>query len=406
MSVAQGINKQTSFKKQSGLGVTASGAGGQRIRRETLTLEVTKDTYSSDEVVSHQQHTGDIHGVRRSQGTLNGLLSGGTYQSFYESLLRKAAAATAAITGMSITIATSGSNWTLTRAAGDFLAGGVKIGDVGQLTAGSFNAANLNKSLLVINATATVLTVTPVNGVGLVAEGPITSATWTTPGKKIIVPTTGHTNDYYTLEEWYSDLSINHLYPDIQIGQAQVAIPATGLVSSNFNLVGLGARTKGVAQTLTSPTAETTTSVVSSVAGAVLLNGARYATITSGNLTIDGNVSQGEAVVGSNSIPDVQRGRIKVSGTFTALFDGDTPGSPFETESAVNLVFVCATDQTANAPFVVFSMSAVKVFSNTPDDGEKQIIRTYNFTAQIQASGGAALANDQTIISIQDSLYV
>jgi hypothetical protein len=63
-----------------------------------------------------------------------------------------------------------------------------------------------------------------------------------------------------------------------------------------------------------------------------------------------------------------------------------------------------AADTTNASDFVAFSMSAVKLTGDAPDDGEKAIIRTYPFTAQINAAGGAALANDQTIITVQDSL--
>jgi hypothetical protein len=45
----------------------------------------------------------------------------------------------------------------------------------------------------------------------------------------------------------------------------------------------------------------------------------------------------------------------------------------------------------------------VLISSIDDDDGEKQIVGTYNFTAAINGAGGAALANNQTIISIQDS---
>jgi hypothetical protein len=48
-------------------------------------------------------------------------------------------------------------------------------------------------------------------------------------------------------------------------------------------------------------------------------------------------------------------------------------------------------------------MSRVKIFGDDADDGKKQIVRSYPFTAEINGAGGAALANDQTICSIQDS---
>jgi len=408
MPVAQGINRFMAFKKQSGLNVTATGAGGQLVRRETATLGATREAYSSNEVVSHQQHTGDTHGVAKSQGSINGLLSPLTYQGFIESLLRRLATATSAITGLSLSIAVSGANFTITRGSGDFLTGGIKIGDVIRLSAGAFNANNLLKNILVIGVTATVLTVLVVDGTTLTAEGPITGSTVTVPGRKTFVPTASHTNDYYTFEEFYNDLTRSHLFPDVQIASAEIGVPSSGNVTANFGLIGLGARTKSGARVLTSPGAETTTNVVASVAGYVSIGGVRYTAITSATITIDGGVTHGESVVGSNFIPDVQRGRIKVSGQFTALYESDTLATPFDNATATNMILVLADTGTAPTDFVTIVLPQVKLFSDDGDDGEKQIVRTYSFVAEINSSatGGTSLANNQTIISIQDSAFV
>lgn len=404
MPIAQGINKTIAYKKQTALGTTATGSGGQLIRRETATFNQTKDTYENNEIVSHQQSTGATHGIARSAGTINGLLSGASYSALMGSLLRKDFVATSALTGLSLTIAASGSNYTITRATGDFLTGGIKIGDVIQITAGSVNANNLNKNLVVVGVTATVLTVNVLNsGATMTAEGPIASCTITVPGKKAWIPTTGHTNDYYTFEEWYSDAVRSHVYPDLQIGMLDVAVPATGNVTAAFGLVGLGGKTESGTQSLTSPTAATSTNVMSSVAGAVYVGGVRYTNITSFSLKIDGQVNPGEANIGSNTVGDVYRGRIKVSGSFSFVYDADTLGANFLDETATSLIAVLADARTAAANTVAFVLPRVKFFSNDADDGEKQIVRTINFTAEINGSGGASLASHQTIVSIQDS---
>jgi hypothetical protein len=112
MTIAQGINKTVAYKKQSGLGVAASGAGGTLLRRVTTSINQTKDSYENNEIVSHQQSTGSTYGIAKSAGTLNGLLSGTTWMPFVGSLVRKDPAATAAISSLSLTIAASGSNYT------------------------------------------------------------------------------------------------------------------------------------------------------------------------------------------------------------------------------------------------------------------------------------------------------
>lgn len=402
MAVAQGINVQFARVKQSALGSPGS-TGSQLLRRVTATFQKQTDSYTSNEIVSHQQSTGATAGVQAVTGSINGELSPGTFQVEFENLLRKDAAATSAITGMSITIATSGSNYTITRAAGDFLTGGIKVGDIVRLTAGSFNAANLNKNLLVLAVTSTVLTVAPVNGVAMVAEGPIASATLSVPGKKVWTPTSGHTNTYLTYEKFFADISKSELFPDCKVAQAQIAMPATGIATIQLDVPGLS-RTVGTAQVLTSPTAASTTEVLTAVQGKVIVNGAVTA-VTSANVTISGNITQAEAEIGSNSRSDHQVGRIAVNGTITAKFSSTTLMDLRDAQTAVTLAIVIANNATGTSDFMTVVMPAVKLFSDDEDDGEKEIIRSYAFTAQIPATGGASLANHQAIVSMQDSQF-
>jgi hypothetical protein len=59
----------------------------------------------------------------------------------------------------------------------------------------------------------------------------------------------------------------------------------------------------------------------------------------------------------------------------------------------------------ATADFVVFTFPAVKIMTDDADDGEKQIVRTYNFTAQKYYGAAATRAPTATRPSsqIQDS---
>jgi hypothetical protein len=76
----------------------------------------------------------------------------------------------------------------------------------------------------------------------------------------------------------------------------------------------------------------------------------------------------------------------------------------FDAATPIGLVLVVAVDDTNASEFVSFSMSKVTLDSDDRDDGQKAIVRTYAFTAEINGAGGAILANDKTILSVQDSL--
>lgn len=402
MAVAQGIRTQIKRVKQSGLG-SAGSSGSKLMRRVTLEMNKESDTYASQELASHQMSTGATEGPSRINGSLNGELSAGTYDLEFAALLRKDfASAFTAITSVALTIATSGTLYTVTRGTGSFLTDGVKKGMVVRLSVGTLHANNIAKNLLVLAVTATVITVTPLNGSAMEAEGPIAGCTVASAGKATYTPTTGHTNDYFTWEKYFADLTRSEKFVDVKPASADVAIPATGIATVNFPMVGLS-RVLAGAEALTSPTSESTSAVLAAVQGKVCVNGA-VTTVTGIQLQINGNTSTGDPEVGSNTLSDLQVGRVAVSGSFTAKFSAVTLQTLRDNQTPVTLIAALADSASATADFIVFTLPAIKLFSDNADDGEKEVIRTYNFTAQYYGSGGAGTDSHQTICQIQDSL--
>jgi hypothetical protein len=404
VTIATELNKVLTVYKQTGLGVPRSGAGGQALRRETSNGKLAIAGYENNEITTHKMSTGKTHGGRSATFTLNGLLSPNTYSTLFASIMRKAFTATSAITGCSITVAVSSPGiYTLTDAAKNFLTAGVKIGDVIRITAGTYaNAVNRDNNILVTNVTATVITGVTLNATVLIAEGPIATSTITVVGKKAIAPETGHTSDYWTVEEYHSDITQSELFTDTVFGSVDVSIPATGNTTVAFNAVARDRSTSG-AQVLTTPTAETTTSVVQGIKGVVLVNGTVVANVTGAQIKIDGGVQAMSNVLGSNTAPDVSRGILKVSGQITAFYENGTMSGYFDAATNISIAIVDAVDDTNASEFVAFVMSRVKLDGDDKDNGMSGVVRTYPFTAEINGAGGAALANDKTILSIQDS---
>jgi hypothetical protein len=402
MAVAQGLYKTVAYKKQTGLGSPASGAGSTYLRRETSTFEKMKDTYDANEIVSHQQDTGIAYLVSKTQGELNGVLSAGSYAPLFGSLLRAAFTTGVVTASASITIAGTGPSFTLTRTAGSYLTEGFKVGDVVRITAGTYTGIARDINLVVTAATATVLTVIVPNGQVLSAQGPIASSVITVMGKKSVVPSTGQANDYYTFEEWMADISKSRLYSDVQVASADITIPPNAAASVKFAMLGL-ARAKNVTQQLTTPTAAPTTMPLTAENGVILVNAAQTIVGTSLSLKIDGQLQHGEATIGSTTISDIVKGDIKVSGTVSILKQDETNSNLFDNETAVGIVAVLFADNTNTSDFVAFNIPAVKLTSDKVDDGKKQLISTHDFVAQYNAAGGAALATDTGIITMQDN---
>ena len=402
MAKASGVFKQVAYKVESTYGTVPSAASAQALRRVSSDLSLTKDTYSSAEIRTDQQVADMRHGVRRVAGTLSGELSPGTYKDFIAAALRKAWAATSPITAISVTIAGSGPTYTVTRATGDFLTGGIKVGDVVRLSVGSLNAANISKNLLVSSVTSTVLTVYPLNGVAMVAEGPIASTTVTVTGKKSWVPLTSHTDLSYSIEHWFSDVVLSEVFTGCKPTQIDMQLPPTGMTTVDIAFQGQNVTTAG-SQYFTSPTAANTAGIQAAVNGLILIDGTAVASLTGLSLQIQSNMS-GEPVVGSNTIPTLFPGRVLVSGQATAYFENATLRDAFLNETEMSIVFALASDNTAAAEFVAVTLPRCKLGGAAKSDGEGGIVQTIPFTALLPSTGGSGINREQTTISIQDSL--
>ncbi len=403
MTIAQGISKVLAYKKQTGIGSPASGSGGQELRRVTSTINLTKETYQSAEIRTDQQVADFRHGSRQVAGSIQGELSAGTYADFMASVLRRDFTAVSSISSLTVTIAADSPNYTITVSTGTpFLTGGIKKGMIIRLSGAGLNAANSGKNLLVVNVTATVITVAPVNGVAMSAESDIASVSVDIPGKITYVPESSHTQDFYTVEHWFDDIDQSEVYTDINPTNVQVSIPANALSTITFPLVGLNVST-GTSQVLTSPAAISTGTAFSGANGLLYVDGAAVAVITSIDFDVNGNVAPADAVVGSNVRPDVFQGTVAVSGNMSVYFVDGTFRDYFINETEVSANVVLTSSNAAGADFIGFMMSRIKVGGADVTDGQNGLTRTFPFTALKNTAGGAALADLATTIMVQDS---
>jgi hypothetical protein len=402
MPFATGVNKQLRYKVEATFGLAPGATGAQLLRRVTSGLRLGKEGYQSNEIASNQQVTDMRHGMRRVEGAIEGELSPGTYKDFIAACVRRAWTPVTAITGASITVAGSGPTYTITRAAGSYLTDGIKVGMIVRLTAGSFNAANLNKNLKVIALTATIATVMPLNGVALFAEGPIASATMTIPGKITYVPTSAHTNLSYAIEHWHSDISRSHLYRGCKVNELAFQCQPGGMARLSTSFIGQDVTRAGTVY-YTTPTAETTVGVISPVSGLFTLNGAAFGALTGLDLTVSGNLEAAQ-VIGSTIAPDVFPGRVTAAGRFSAYFENGTLPDFFDNESEIALLYALAASSAANADFVAMALPRIKVGGADDSDGEKGLVLTLPFTGLFNSAGGSGVASEATTFWMQDSL--
>lgn len=399
MAIATGVNKQLIYKAESTWGTlpAATGPNGQSLRRVTSTLNLKKDTYASNEIRADFQDADFRHGMRKVEGTLSGELSPGSYKDFVAAAVRKAFASVTSISSLTLTVAASGSFYTITRSAGSWISDGIRAGMAVRPTAGLNTASRID--CLVVTITATVLTVAPLNGAALTIESAVASCTVAVQGKVTYVPQTGHTDPSFAFEEWHGDITQSERFTGCKVSSLDFKMPATGIATIDVGLMGKDVATS-TSQYFTSPIAATTTGVLAAVNGVLIVNGSKLVTLTGLNVKINGNMTS-EAVVGSNTAPDIFEGRVQVDGDFSAFFEDGTLRDIFLAETPIALAFAMTTDNTGTGDFLVGYLPRIKVNSADKDDGDKGIKRTYQFKALLQPTSGAG--TEVTTIQFQDS---
>lgn len=400
MTIAKGTAKQVGYKKESSFGTLAGASAGKLLRRVTASFNLTKETYESGEIRTDRQIADFRHGVRSAEGSLNGELAPASYADFIGSVVARDFTAGVSSTGVSVTIDAVGNTFTITRSSGDFLAQGYKVGTVVRLTGVGLNAANVDNNLLITSVNDTALTVTTINGSVLVEEGPISSVDIDTVGKTTFVPSTAHTDQSYTIEEWYSDIAQSEVFTGMKVNSVAVQLPATGLTTIDVGFAGKDMAQSGTTQYFSSPTAQGTDGIFAAVNGVMLVDGAPVALVTSADFTIE-RATENATTVGSNSVADIFSGRIRVSGNLSVYFQDAAFRTYFDDEVPVSLVLVLTSDSNKNSDFVTFTLPKVKLGSFTKDDGELGIVAATSFQALLNQDVTGGLP--ATTIAVQDS---
>jgi len=413
MSVASGIEKKLVLAPQATKGTiaTAAVATAQYLRRVTSNMNLTKETYQSNEMNSNRQVSDFRHGVRSIDGTISGELSPGTYGLLQAAILRKAWA-TGVNSGAHADVtaaATTGAAGTFTTVAGTWLTDGFKVGDVVRFTGWAGVLTNNDHNFLITAVTETVMTVVGLDGVPPTAEAATDSVTATVVGKKVWVPETAHTEDWFSIEHAYTDVDLSEVFWDCKVNTASFKLPASGMATTDYGIMGLNVTNfaAGNAPYFSAVLAADTHGVLASVDGVLCVNGVQVALLTGLDFDIAAGLTS-EGVVGSNTKPDIFDGKIAVKGNMTVFFTDTTFRDYFENETEVSINCAFTTSNAPNADFMAFSMPRVKVGGASKDDGEKGIIQTMPFVALFNSAGGpatgaTATANLATTISIQDS---
>lgn len=418
----------------------------RKMRRVTSNIDLKKATFQSNEIRADAQIADFRHGGISVEGTISGELSGYTYRDLMGAVMRRdftspgiyttvgtITPAVIAIVGVSDGTA-DGTAVKLTFANTTDLAQ-IKTGDVWWFQSGTnVPANNINVPLVTIDKDSTSVTVVPV-------QKPSTWTQWTAVtavtagakfevlGEKTFIPLTGHTKKSFAFEHFYSDISPSHtlstvpaseLFVGVRPTQMSIKLPATGLATIDFTMMGVQMKTPtdyttsgwygdySMLQNITgdAPLDSGIDPLYSASVGAIYMKDKptslpqKVGLITAFDFSVNGNGSKAD-VVGSDKTPDVFLGKLNVTGNMSIYFQDTTWRDVFYKEQEASLIAVFTSNSVGDAStkFMTVVMPRVKTGGASKDDGDKALILTVPFTALLGDGTGGFEA---TTLQIQD----
>ncbi len=395
MPIPSGVETRLVVAKETVWGVKPLPTAGNLTRRSSITLDLARDSFQSNEIISTAQTQDMRLGSDKIAGTLNAEMSCSTYKDLFAAAFRSswfAGASLLASTDIEFVAPNK-----LKRTTGSFITDGFMIGTAIDLT-GAVDPANSGRFVISdVSALEITVQVNIVNTllVPFVAEAAGATVDIKTAGKLLIIPTTGRTNDSFSIEKFYNTINQSELYTGVKISTIGFNFQPNAMATITFGLMGRAVESN-VGQYFTSPVDNTLSSVLAGTKGSLFIGGQRIATVT--GLTIDqnGNMQVGQ-VIGDRQTPDVFLGRFTASGQFTAYFEDNTLWHKFRDEQELTITMKVDGDGTEG---MLFTLPRVKLGGASKDDKEVGgIIQTVPFTALLY-TGTAALP--RTTMMLQD----
>jgi hypothetical protein len=339
-----------------------------------------------------------------SKGTLIAEPSPGAHSDLLASAIRKAFVA-GATTGAQTNITATVGAPHFVRAAGSFLTDGFKVGDIVRWTGWTTGGvANNSRNYIITVLTATQMTVVdPGSTTGTVAaKASGDSVTCTVYGKKAFIPSSGHTDESWTFERWFTDIAQDEVFTGVKINGFSTKFAPGSMGELSFPLLG-GGYANTTAQYFTAASAVSSTSVLAGANAGMLVAGGAVAYVREIGITLDNGLVPVQ-VIGSNNISGIVQGPMKVTGNLVAYFQDAVMRDYFLNETEVSLVFAAFTGSSTAADFIQFCLPRVKFLGADKPDGPGLITIPLQFQALYNGAGGTGVNSEQTTLSIQDSL--
>jgi hypothetical protein len=360
-SIAAGSLTELGYIAEVSFGSTPVSSAFQRIRDVSFSVNLQKEAYQSEERRSDRMRQDVRHGYRSVTGDIVGELSQQSWDDFIQAIMG-GTWATGASAPFSSVASNSATN-RITVGSANFPTLGVRVGDVFAITATPAVAGLTDRFFTALSVGVSTIEVEP----GTIGTTATASATISVAGRKVAI---GNTYRSFTIERWLSDRNLYQQFRGVRMSQMTISIPASGMVTATFSVVGRDGTSFSSTTVASGYTATPQTTPFAAVNGEIYEGGVVLGLVTAAEISIN-NTLAGPQVIGTDLTPDILFGRFAdVSGTITVLFTSPDMHSKFVTETETTLIIRLqnkdALDSTTE--FVSIVLPRIKYSGGDVDD--------------------------------------
>lgn len=339
-TIAVGSLVEIAYLAESTFGTTPVSTAFQSLRDVSFTVNLQKEIYQSEERRSDRMRQDVRHGYNSVTGDINGELSQQSWDDFIEAVMGGtwASGASANFTAVSVNTAAN----KITASSANFPTAGFRTGDVFAITATPavtgltdryFTALSVGVSTIDIEA-GTLATTTTISAIVQVV------------GRKVSIGTTKRS---FSIERWVTDRNLYQAFKGCRINQMTISIPASGIVTVSFGIMGQSGSAFSGTSIASTYTAAVQTTPFAAVNGDLYEGGTALGLVTAAEIVINNNMAAPQ-VVGTNLTPDILFGNYAdVTGTITVLFTSATMYAKFVSETESTLILRLQNQDSLNS---------------------------------------------------------
>ncbi|WBA79553.1 phage tail tube protein [Endozoicomonas sp. GU-1] len=206
---------------------------------------------------------------------------------------------------------------------------------------------------------------------------------------------TGVTRRSFTVERHFSDIGQYHRFSGVELNGFTLSVAPNAMVTGTFTTVGKGLATATTPITGATYADASTTAPFDSFSGALTVNGAASAVVTSVELTLE-NGLEVLFVIGSDETLQPSIGRSNLTGSMSVYLEDGSMIDRFINETETELAFTLAGDGGS----YTFTLPRIKFGSGAPEvSGTGPVVLNMDFQALFDAT-------EQTNLKIERAVAV